>query len=218
MNSSAEQNFVEAAIELIRRHDGKQVKAAEFIGISDAYLSQVVKKERTPSARVQRLILDSLARMDAESLQSGTQQEPNARELPRLFKVPGVSWATAGRGKDFEDLCNQMEWEVETDCSDQNAFALEVDGSSMAPMFRHGEKIVVSPRHAPKEGAPAFVKLKDGRVFFKLYHETGEHEITLESANPTTHPSGKKKFEDLVIHKGDIAWIYPAWGRIERFL
>ena len=56
-----------------------------------------------------------------------------------------------------------------------DAFALRIDGDSMAPELRHGDVVVLSPSAEAAEGRPAVVQLADQiGVTCKLYRRAGQ--------------------------------------------
>jgi transcriptional regulator with XRE-family HTH domain len=227
--SSSTENFDSFSdfIHKVRIRSGlTQEKFGEEIGVTKQTISHwengrgAARNEALPRlASKTGYSVDFIAALKYDNTEfvSESQSSGNARLTTSLYKVPGVSLATAGRGKDFSDICAQMEWQIETDCSDENAFALEIEGTSMAPRWPHGERLVASPKKKIEENKPVFVKLNDGRVFFKLYHEHGPNQIRLESANAIQNPDGTKKWEDIIVDRDQIAWIYAVWGRMERY-
>jgi len=54
------------------------------------------------------------------------------------------------------------------DVKDENAYALEVAGDSMAPVYRDGDTIVVSPAASVRRGDRVVVKTISGEVMAKV--------------------------------------------------
>jgi SOS-response transcriptional repressor LexA len=99
--------------------------------------------------------------------------------------APVVSWASAGRGGDYFDVASYLDEVVETDCKDPNKYALIVDGDSMEPEARAGDRIVIAPNLEPENGDLVVARLREtGKVLFKLYHRTGKDGVRLSSYNP----------------------------------
>lgn len=48
--------------------------------------------------------------------------------------------------------------------NDEHAYALQIAGSDMAPVFRNGDIILVSPAAPIRRGDRVVIKTKDGRV------------------------------------------------------
>lgn len=138
--------------------------------------------------------------------------------------IPVVAPIAAGEPKEAHDggfPAGAAEAFVQFQVDDPNAFALRVDGDSMAPDFRHGDVIIVSP----KLGQPAGM-YRDGMVgvvifgsertaTFKIVR-TGKvneqkHEpfdYLLLPINPV-HPKMRLK-------TGEIAAILPVVGLVRR--
>ena len=124
---------------------------------------------------------------------------------PAAKKTPVVSWAAAGAARAYEDLANQIEETVETDCKDPNAFAIIIEGDSMEPRFYAGDRIIFAPNLEPRNGDAVVAKLNDGRVYFKNFYRTGPEgsKIKLVSENSNYNP--------MEFEKSELAFVYPAW-------
>jgi SOS-response transcriptional repressor LexA len=120
-------------------------------------------------------------------------------------RAPVVSWAAAGNARAYEDLANQLEEMVETDCRDQNAFAIILEGDSMEPKFLAGDRVVFAPNSEPRNADAVVAKLQDGRVLFKYFYRTGPEgaRIKLVSENSNYGP--------LEFDRSEFLFIYPAW-------
>lgn len=71
---------------------------------------------------------------------------------------------------------------------DENAYALEVTGDSMAPLYRDGDILIVSPNAAPRKGDRVVVRTMDGEVMAKVLVRRTAKTIELASLNPD-HPN-----------------------------
>ena len=71
---------------------------------------------------------------------------------------------------------------------DPAAYALEVTGDSMAPVFRDGDVIVVSPAADIRRGDRVVVKTRKGEVMAKQLVRQTAHKVELASLNPR-HPN-----------------------------
>lgn len=145
-----------------------------------------------------------------------TAQQSNARfekpeERPRTRLVPVVSFAAAGLARSYEDLCNQLEELVETDSKDENAFSIIIEGNSMVPEFKPGDRVVFNPNLVPRNGDAVVVKLRDTeQIMFKWFYETGKNGelVRLVSEN--------KDYEDKIFPRSEFQFIYPAWETKRR--
>ena len=162
-----------------------------------------------PGQRVLTRIANKLG-MDPRDLLTA---KPEAKEKPLIpreedsssaVRVPLVSWAAAGAGHDYEDLCKQLEEWVRTDVKDRNAFAVTIEGDSMEQYVSAGDRVVFSPNSTAVSGDPVIVKTKDGAVLFKWYYSIGDRgeRVRLESENAA--------YKLIEINREDIDWIYPA--------
>jgi SOS-response transcriptional repressor LexA len=120
-------------------------------------------------------------------------------------RAPVVSWAAAGQARAYEDLANQLEEWVETDCKDPNAFSIIIEGDSMEHKFLAGDRVVFAPNSEPRNGDAVVAKLQDGRVMFKYFYRTGPEggRVKLVSENSNYGP--------LEFERSDFAFVYPAW-------
>ena len=84
--------------------------------------------------------------------------------------------------------------------ADANAYALEISGESMEPVFRDGDMIVVSPEASIRRGDRVVVRTHRGEVMAKLLARRSARRIELRSFNPE-HPN--YSFE-----LADIAWMH----------
>ena len=67
---------------------------------------------------------------------------------------------------------------------DDNAYALEVTGDSMAPLYRDGDVIIVSPNAAPRKGDRVVLRTLDGEVMAKVLVRRTAKTVELASLNP----------------------------------
>jgi SOS-response transcriptional repressor LexA len=190
-----------------------QAELAAILGIHRTYLVLIEKGKKVPSARLERSILDFMDKAEQQTLspkdlwdQVNNGQKKIGLSSPSPGRwAPVVSWAAAGQARAYEDLANQMEERVETDCKDANTFAVILEGDSMEPKFYAGDRVVFAPNSEPRNGDAVVAKLADGRVLFKYYSRTGPEgsRIRLSSDNPNYGP--------LEFELKDFTWIYPAW-------
>ena len=70
---------------------------------------------------------------------------------------------------------------------DQNAYALEISGESMEPVFRDGDTVIVSPAAPVRRGDRVVVRTAKGEVMAKELKRQSAKRIDLRSLNPA-HP------------------------------
>lgn len=89
---------------------------------------------------------------------------------------------------------------------DDNAYAVEVKGDSMLPLYREGDVVIASPAEQVRRGDRVVVRTGEGEVMTKiLKRETGKL-VELQSLNPE-HP-------DRTIERKNLAAMHRiVWAR-----
>jgi phage repressor protein C with HTH and peptisase S24 domain len=120
-----------------------------------------------------------------------------------LQRIPVIGYAQAGREGYFDDAGypTGSGWDAVDfpNVGDPNAYALEVSGDSMEPVYRDGDVIVVSPSATIRRGDRVVVKTKDGEILAKQLLRRTADRIELVSFNPE-HGS-------LELTQDDIDWM-----------
>ena len=83
---------------------------------------------------------------------------------------------------------------------DANAYALEISGDSMEPVFRDGDMVVVSPAAPIRRGDRVVVRTLRGEVMTKQLARRSARRIELRSLNPA-HP-------DYSFDLTEVAWMH----------
>jgi phage repressor protein C with HTH and peptisase S24 domain len=117
--------------------------------------------------------------------------------------IPLIGFAEAGTGGFFDDggfpVGKGWDEVAFPGVDDEHAYALEVSGDSMEPVYRDGTVIVVSPTTPIRRGDRVVVKTKEGEVMAKeLRRRTGKS-IELKSLN-ADHP-------ERTLASDDVQWI-----------
>lgn len=189
-----------------------QAELADHLGIHRTYMVLIEKGKKIPSPRLERSILDFMEKAQRQSLSPETILGRLGHGSPMGMvsegvakKTPVVSWATAGAARAYEDLANQIEETVESDCKDPNAFAIIIEGDSMETKFYAGDRVIFAPNYEPRNADAVLAKLNDGRVFFKYYFRTGPEggRVKLVSENSNYAP--------MEFDRSEFAFIYPAF-------
>lgn len=111
-----------------------------------------------------------------------------ADEIARPRPVPLIGLAQAGHGGFFDDggFPVGAGWdEVEFPAvSDEHAYALEVSGDSMLPLYRDGDIVIVSPAASIRRGDRVILKTSDGEVMAKILARRSARVVELHSLNP----------------------------------
>jgi phage repressor protein C with HTH and peptisase S24 domain len=156
-------------------------------------------KQRWPSTESVSKVLaatgDSLAEFVA------LMGEDNASVLAQ--RVPVIGYAQAGDKGYFDDAGyptgNGWDEVLFPQIGDPHAFALEISGTSMEPIYRDGDTIVVSPAADIRRGDRVVVRTKDGEVMAKELSRQSARKIDLSSLN--------KDHSDRSFEVEEIDWI-----------
>jgi phage repressor protein C with HTH and peptisase S24 domain len=114
--------------------------------------------------------------------------------------VPLLGFAQAGAGGFFDDagFPAGQGWDlIELPArSTENAYALEVQGDSMLPLYRHGDVLIVDPGAQVRGGDRVVVKTHGGEVMAKVLVRRTAKAIELHSINPE-HPGRNLAVTDV---------------------
>ena len=118
--------------------------------------------------------------------------------------IPLIGFAQAGSQGYFDDagFPAGTGWEeiAFPDVGDPHAYALEVSGESMMPVFRDGDRIIVSPQATARRGDRVVVRTVSGEVMAKELARQTAKRVELQSFNP--------EFEDRTIDLDDIQFMH----------
>jgi phage repressor protein C with HTH and peptisase S24 domain len=122
----------------------------------------------------------------------------------RSFKpVPLLGLAQAGAGGFFDDggfPAGQGWDEIEFPGNARdNVFALEVNGDSMLPLYRKGDRLIVARDVPFRRGDRVVVRTADGEVMAKILHKKTTRAVDLASLNPA--------HKNRTIAMKDVDWI-----------
>lgn len=147
-------------------------------------------------------------------LRGWIDQHAGNMESPRAvgMRVPVINKVAAGYPTDFTDMEYPArvadEYAAVPDLDDAGAFAARVVGESMMPEYREGETIVFSPDAVTQDGCDCFVRLlPDHTTTFKRVYFEADDRLRLQPLNP--------EFEPKVVHRDEVAGLYPAVARIQ---
>ena len=172
-------------------------------------------KRRMPDGRARWPSTESLAKvLDATgaSLEAFTALVTGARALSSggnsnraaVRRVPLIGLAQAGGEGYFDDGGYPVGggWgEVSLpEIADPNAYALEISGDSMEPVFRDGDLVIVSPAAPIRRGDRVVVRTTGGEVMAKQLARRSARRVELKSLNPE-HP-------DYSFDLNEVLWIH----------
>ncbi len=125
-----------------------------------------------------------------------------AQSGPR--RIPLIGMAQAGGDGFFDDGGFPVGggWDEVSipEVGDPHAYALEIAGDSMEPVFRDGDMVVVSPAAPIRRGDRVVVRTARGEAMAKQLVRQSARRIELRSLNPE-HP-------DYVFELKDVAWMH----------
>ncbi|TDW37009.1 phage repressor protein C with HTH and peptisase S24 domain [Rhizobium azibense] len=119
--------------------------------------------------------------------------------------IPLLGFAQAGAGGFFDDggFPAGQGWDVvefpAAPSQKAGAYALEVQGDSMMPLYRDGDVLIVEPGAQVRRNDRVVVKTREGEVMAKVLLRQSPRSIELMSLNPE-HPN-------RTIELSDVDWI-----------
>ena len=159
-------------------------------------------KRRMPDGRARWPSTESIAKvLDATgaSLEAFTALVTGARALSSGSagrtttgrRVPLIGLAQAGGEGYFDDGGFPVGggWDEVSlpEIGDPNAYALEISGDSMEPVYRDGDMVIVSPSAPIRRGDRVVVRTTSGEVMAKQLTRRSARRVELKSLNPA-HP------------------------------
>jgi phage repressor protein C with HTH and peptisase S24 domain len=166
-------------------------------------------RQRWPSTESLAKVLTATgAELEAfTALVTGARALPAAGR-PGARRVPLIGLAQAGGEGYFDDGGYPVggSWDEVSlpEIVDPNAYALEISGESMEPVFRDGDLVIVSPAAPIRRGDRVVVRTRRGEVMAKQLQRRSARRVELLSLNPS-HPSYSfELFEVAWIHR--IVW------------
>ena len=176
-------------------------------------------KRKMPDGRARWPSTESLAKVlnaTGSTLDAFTALVLGARALPHASpsrgagggvigrRVPLIGLAQAGGEGFFDDGGYPVGggWDEVglPEIADPNAYALEISGKSMEPVFRDGDLVIVSPAAPVRRGDRVVVRTRDGEVMAKELARRSARRIELRSLNPA-HPG-------FTFELPELAWMH----------
>jgi phage repressor protein C with HTH and peptisase S24 domain len=119
-------------------------------------------------------------------------------------RVPLIGFAQAGSDGYFDDGGYPVGggWDEMSlpEIADPNAYALEISGDSMEPVFRDGDMVIISPVAPIRRGDRVVVRTARGEVMAKQLTRRSARRIELRSLNPA-HP-------DYSFDLAEVVWVH----------
>ncbi len=130
---------------------------------------------------------------------------PEGAFPPQGGSIPLLGFAQAGAGGFFDDggFPAGQGWDIVdfpvAASRRPGVYALEVQGDSMLPLYRDGDRLIVEPGAQVRRGDRVVVKTREGEVMAKVLMRQSARTIELMSLNPD-HPN-------RVFDTADIEWM-----------
>jgi len=163
-------------------------------------------RPRWPSTESLAKVFDATgATLDAFSaLVYGARALPGGGRSTAMRRVPLIGLAQAGREGFFDDGGYPVggSWDEISlpEIGDPHAYALEISGESMEPVFRDGDQIIVSPAAPIRRGDRVVARTNKGEVMAKQLGRMSAKRVELRSLNP--------EHVDRNFDRSEIAWIH----------
>jgi phage repressor protein C with HTH and peptisase S24 domain len=171
-----------------------------------------VSKRVMPDGRNRWPSTESIAKVlnaTGASLEAFTSLVSGARTLASNLarparRVPLIGLAQAGGDGFFDDGGFPVGggWDEVSlpEIADPNAYALEISGDSMEPVYRDGDMVVVSPSAPIRRGDRVVIRTNKGEVMAKQLTRRSARRVELKSLNPA-HP-------DYSFDLTEVAWVH----------
>ncbi len=138
------------------------------------------------------------------ALVSGARAMTSSARATQQRRIPLIGLAQAGSDGFFDDGGYPVggSWDEVSlpEISDLNAYALEISGASMEPVFRDGDVVIVSPAAPIRRGDRVVVRTAAGEVMAKQLARQSARRVELKSLNP----AHKDRSFDL----REVAWVH----------
>jgi phage repressor protein C with HTH and peptisase S24 domain len=195
-----------AAIDALARKKGLSPSGlAKLAGLDPTTFNK--SKRDAPSGKLRWPSTESISKILAATGSNLEEfvsliEQGGARAFVRL--VPLVGMAQAGSRGFFDDagFPAGVGWDeiAFPELADEHAYALEVSGESMLPVFRDGDRIVVSPAASIRRGDRVVAKTLAGEVMAKQFVRQTAQRVELKSLNPA--------YEDRIIPAAELVFLH----------
>ena len=190
---------------LAKRFDMSPSAMAKMAGLDPTSFNRSKRMSADAEARPRWPSTESLAKV-LEATGVGFSEFAALTESakrPPARGVPLLGFAQAGSDGFFDDAGFPAGegWDeiAFPGLQEDGVYALEISGDSMSPVFRDGDRILVSPSIEPRRGDRVVVKTNAGEVMAKELSRVTARTIELSSLN--------RDYADRVLERGDVAWI-----------
>lgn len=168
-------------------------------------------KRRSPTGKPRWPSTESVAKCLAATGESlgGLLALIGERAAVQTRRLPLLGYAKAGAAGYFDDAgypagsgWDEIEFPA---VGDAHAYMLKISGESMAPVYRPGDLILISPGADCGRGDRVVVKTKSGEVMAKELVRQSAQKVELRSLNPAH--SGRSVTKSDILWMARILWV-----------
>ena len=193
------------AIDAMAERNGLSASAlAKRAGLDSTSFNK--SKRVGPDGRQRWPTTESLAKVLAAtdtSLEEFTALVQGGQANRPEHRIPLIGLVQAGGGGFFDDAGFPVGggWEEISfpGVKDENAYAVEITGDSMEPVYRDGDIVIVSPNSTPRRGDRVVVRTKTGEVLAKILKRQTAQRVELASFNV--------QHETIFLPTNQVEWI-----------
>jgi len=163
-------------------------------------------KPRWPSTEsiAKVLLATGTGLADFTALVTGVPALPAPARSTAMRRIPLIGLAQAGTQGFFDDAGYPVggSWDEISlpEIGDPNAYALEISGDSMEPVYRAGDTVIVSPNAPCRRNDRVVVRTKEGEVTAKVLARQSARRIELLPFNTAHAP--------LSFDLQEVAWMH----------
>ena len=194
MPAVSSHNRLWAGIDELARRNGLSASGlAKAAGLDPTTFNK--SKRVTPQGRPRWPGTESLWRVmratgtsldEIAAIIAGKQRSQSSRPTPLI----GLKQAARDGYFNASGFPTLDKWDEVTfpDVNDENAYALAISGNGMAPLYRDGDIIIVSPAASIRRGDRVVVKSTSGEIIATVLARRTSKAIELQSLNPAREP------------------------------
>ncbi|MCC6719108.1 MAG: helix-turn-helix transcriptional regulator [Acetobacteraceae bacterium] len=138
------------------------------------------------------------------ALLGGARAVPASGRSAATRRIPLIGLAQAGGEGYFDDGGFPVggSWDEVglPEVTDPNAYALEISGDSMEPVYRDGDLVIVSPAAPLRRGDRVVARTQNGEVMAKELTRRSARRIELKSLNPA--------YPDYTFDLSQVVWMH----------
>ncbi|GAB0119550.1 S24 family peptidase [Acidisoma sp. 7E03] len=138
------------------------------------------------------------------SLVRGARALPASGARPAIRRLPMISLHQATLPGFFDEAGNPSgkEWDEAglPEVSDPHAYALEVGGDTLEPVYRDGDLLIVSPLAPIRRGDRVVLRDRKGRVMVRQVVRRSPRAVDVRSLNPAR--------ADIKLETEAVAWMH----------